>query len=396
MSDGTVVLKGDLGFISLGDLLQLIGTNGSTGTLAIHCKYVSKPGFIHFKNGNIIHAQSPNQEGIEAAYELFGWRAGEFEFNMNPPAVERTIQAGRMEIILDGLRMVDEGRVETLGPVSHRRDEAGGLPVVKGPVVDYMVDYLYVLDEEEYSRGQTIVEENKHGSWIWVILQGTVDIVKQTSKGPLTVLKLGEGSIIGTVASFLYQEYARSFSTIAASDRVQLGVLDSPRLTKEYANTSIEFRQFVFSLDKRRNAVTDRAVEFYLGQDQMKAFAANKKPIIRQGKSYDKLFRIDAGEAAIVRKAANGFVPLVRLGPGDFFGSVPFFDINHEPHGAAVLASEEMAVSRLDGQGLEAEYMNLPGTLKNMIENIATCVTITTRVACDFRDRYLRKKKRGK
>ena len=110
------------------------------------------------------------------------------------------------------------------------------------------MDYLYVLDEETFPQGYKIVQENRHGSWIWVILEGVVDVVKETPDGPLTLIKLGTGSFIGSVASFLFHDNIRKASAHASTD-VQLGVLDTPRLAEEYAALSEEFKNFIMSLE---------------------------------------------------------------------------------------------------------------------------------------------------
>ena len=76
---------------------------------------------------------------------------------------------------------MNEGQIERLGPVSmdtrtaKYSDVGAALPVIWGPLVDYM----YVADEEDFFDGENIVEEGKHGSWIWVILEGVVEIIKK-------------------------------------------------------------------------------------------------------------------------------------------------------------------------------------------------------------------------
>ena len=88
--------------------------------------------------------------------------------------------------------------------------------------------YLYVVDEEDFFDGEHIVEEGKHGSWIWVILEGVVDIVKEMDSGTIPIVRIGDGSFIGSMASFLLQGHIRTATAIAVGN-VQLGVLDSQR-----------------------------------------------------------------------------------------------------------------------------------------------------------------------
>jgi len=50
------------------------------------------------------------------SFRSLGWAEGRFEFTREAVTAKRTIQKGRMEIILDGLRLLDEGKIEKLGP----------------------------------------------------------------------------------------------------------------------------------------------------------------------------------------------------------------------------------------------------------------------------------------
>ncbi len=78
--------------------------------------------------------------------------------------------------------------------------------MIKGPLVDYTL----VVDEESFFDGDEIVREGSHGNWIWVILEGTAQIVKQTPAGPFRLLKVGDGAFIGSLSSLLTGENVRS------------------------------------------------------------------------------------------------------------------------------------------------------------------------------------------
>jgi hypothetical protein len=78
-------------------------------------------------------------------------------------------------------------------------------------------------------------------------------------------------------------------------------------------------------------------------------------------------------------------VPLVRLKKGDFFGRVPFLDMGHEPYSAAVFSSENLKLAAVDSEKLKSEHEGLSSTLKNIIEHLATSVSVTTLVTCGFK-----------
>ncbi|MFC1875895.1 cyclic nucleotide-binding domain-containing protein [Thermodesulfobacteriota bacterium] len=375
------ILQGNIKFLNLGDLMQLLGGNGSSGILRIMSPYAPEPGIIYFDNGNPINASCGMLSGLDALYSLFGWTDGEFEFTNTSVTSERVITKGRMGIILDGLKMLDEGRTERLGPVSMESrtakysDVGAALPVIWGPLVDYM----YVVDEEEFHDGDAILQEGRHGNWVWVVLEGVIDIIKETASGPLTLYQIGNGSFVGSVSSFLVRNHSRMYSAKAVGD-VQLGVLDSQRLAQEYSKMSYEFKAFVMSLDRRLRHVTDRVVEYSTKQIDLDDYLRYRQKVVEQGDDEKRLFRVQHGKASLVQKTDDGFVPLAHLERDDFFGYIPFLDLGHEPEFASVLASKDLKIQTLNPDILQQEYDNISTTFKNFIDNIATCTHSLTKV----------------
>jgi CRP-like cAMP-binding protein len=291
---------------------------------------------------------------LQALFSLFGWTEGRFEFREEPVKKKNVINKNRMEIILDGTRLVDDGKIKKLGPVTFEMTTATpsgkefSLPVIKGPFVDYM----YVVDEEEFFEGDEIVVEGSYGNWMWVILEGMVEVSKHSSKGPLKILRLKEGAYVGSLASFLVEGNVRSASAKAAT-RVQLGMLDTQRLIGEYSKLSSDMRYVVNSLDKRLKQVSNNIVDIFCNQSKIKSYLKDKKAVIEQGKSEERLFRITQGAALVFRNTEYGPVPMAMLEKGDVFGSIPFLKIGHEPHTASVYASKELKISPIDGEMLK-------------------------------------------
>jgi CRP-like cAMP-binding protein len=383
---GDFVLAGNMDFLSLGDILQLLGSNSSTGVLRIRSKYAQEPGLIYFVDGNAVNASAGSLTGLDAVNALFGWVDGEFEFSEEDIRRKNVIKKSRMQIILDCLSMLDDGQIERLGPVSFpvtaksSTKKESTLPVIKGP----LIDYSYVVDEEEARAGDKIVAQGKHGGWLWVILEGVAEIIRETPQGPLKILRIGEGAFIGSIASFLLLEGTVRSAAIHAVENVQLGVLDSRRLSTDFLRMSNPFRSLAISLDTRLKQVTDMAVNIHLKKIRIEDFINGKNQMIAQGDSEADLYQIAEGEAHIVRHTENGYVPLASLNSGDFFGNVSFLDLGQEPFQASVFASKDLKVTKMDPDILQKEYNRLSPTFKNFIEHLATCVSVTTRVACEF------------
>ncbi|MBR9986729.1 MAG: cyclic nucleotide-binding domain-containing protein [Desulfosarcina sp.] len=384
MNNG-VALSGSLGFLSLGDIIQLLGSSGSTGVLRLINRYAPDPGFIYFIEGNPINAQNGDTEGLDALYALFGWVNGSFEFTREAILADKRINKSRMGIILEGMKLLDDGHIKKIGPANAAEKAAdmqrllSKTAIVKGPLVDYM----YVVDEEDFFDGEHIVEEGKHGSWIWVILEGVVDIVKEVDSGTIPIIRIGDGSFIGSMASFLLQGHIRSATAVAVGN-VQLGVLDSQRLAQEYAGMSLEFRTFLTSLDKRMKQLSDRIAEYHDGDLQTADILKDKKVLIRQGSAEEKqLYVLKQGRASVVRHTENGPVVLCHLYKGDFFGDVPFLHMGQEPEGASIYGSENIKIAKIEAITLQKEYNRLSTTFKNIVDNMATCMSVTADIVCN-------------
>jgi hypothetical protein len=143
--DKKAVIAGSLSFLSLAEVFQILGGNKNTGILSINSTYSEKPGLIYFQDGKAVDAACGTLTGLDAIYALFGWTEGEFEFSKEDIANKDVIKTSQMEIILEGTKMLDEGRVEELGGVAledrsseHTGKKTGKTLVIKGPLVDYM------------------------------------------------------------------------------------------------------------------------------------------------------------------------------------------------------------------------------------------------------------------
>ncbi|MFP4475781.1 MAG: cyclic nucleotide-binding domain-containing protein [Desulfatibacillaceae bacterium] len=380
-------MKGDLAFLSLAEVLQVLGSNAASGTLRIFSPHVEDLGFIKFEDGYPMDAGAPGKTGIDAVYALFGWVEGNFEFAEGAFKGKRTVQSSLMEIVMDGVRMLDEGEISRVGPETSgakakkgqdERERNAGVPVIKRQISNYN----YVVDEDEFMDGDSIVREGRHGGWICVLLEGYADILRDTDKGPLAVSRIGPGAIVGNISSVLGLKSKRTASVEAVGD-VVLGVLDLQRIHTEFSCISYELRRLSMSLDKRLVEVTNRVVEAKTGNLQPEDFVKDRKKVVEQGSEAEGLRRITGGTATIVRKTRYGAMPLATLGKDDFIGRIPFMNIDHEPHSAFVLGSEDLEMADMDLEALKKEYDEVPGVVKSIIEYVATCVSVTTVMACD-------------
>jgi CRP-like cAMP-binding protein len=387
--------SGNLSFLNLGEILQLLGGAGASGTLTLFNEFSPVPGLIHVENGNPVNAANGPLAGLDALFSLFGWTEGRFEFTCGPVACDRAIKKGRMELILDGLRLLDEGRIEKLGPppqldIAPAAQEPAAVPAkradqpptIKGPLVDYSC----IVDEETFYDGDEIVREGAHGNWIWVVLEGAAEIIKTTSAGSFCLLRIGDGAFLGSVASLLVGDNVRS-TTVVASGNIQLGMLDAQQLSAEIAALSGEYKSLIKSLDNRLRSVTDIAADLHAREGAFLAAIKEKRIAVREGQNEERLFRVREGEVVVARGTERGYLPLVLLRKGDYFGHIPFLTLGHEPHAAAVFSSSDLKLTTVDIRNVESEHRRLSPTLRHIIEHLAACISATTLVTMNLYQR---------
>jgi len=382
--DDRAVLAGSLAFINLADVFQILGGNNSTGILRITSEHAPESGLVHFLKGDPVNATIGSQSGLDAVYALFGWVEGAFEFHEQAVHTGRVINKGRMEIVLDAMRMLDDGLIKKVGPPSFDevaraeagKEETGRKRVIEGP----LVDYTYVLNEELYRDGEKIVSQGGHGKWIWVILKGSVTISRETSNGSLTIAHLGRGCFIGTFTALTFSEYTRT-ATITALGDVQLGLLDTELMHREFSSLSADFRGFLLSLDGRLGKITERACELFTNKGKTTGLPKDSEVIVEKGSSEKDVFIIVEGEAYVIGQTQKGPLSLVTLEKDDVFGYIPFMDMGHEPRYASVFSSKDLKVNRLDTARFQKEYDQLSDTTRNMIYVTCTSVFSTTKLA---------------
>ena len=378
-----IVLKGSLNFVPLPELLQFIGTTGSTGVLRLTTPYSRAMGSVYFFKGAPVNASNSSLAGLDALYPMFAWKKGEFDFRQEKINVATTIHIGQMEVILNGLRMLDEGTIKGMDPALSIKNEPGildtnsNLPLISYPITEYSL----MVAEEEFLDGQNIIEEGEYGNWIWMVLNGVVEISKITPKGPAKILKAGTGTFAGNSSSMFWGSIRRAV-TMTASGKVQLSVLDTQRLHEEYSRLSAEFKKILFSLDNRFREVTERLADISSEKTKLKDFVGSRRMTAKLDKSKEEAFIIEEGSASVLRKIENSYIPLANLHKDDFLGQIPFFDISHEPHSSSVLVSKDLKITVLDLEGLQKEYEQLSNTFRNIIKFTSDCISIATLTAC--------------
>jgi len=102
-----MALTGHLSDLSLSELIEFFCNQRKTGQLKV--LYPQGHGFFYLQSGSVVDARIGELRGIEAVYFALTLPNAQFEFGASSEPVERTINQPWTQVVLEGLRRLDEG-----------------------------------------------------------------------------------------------------------------------------------------------------------------------------------------------------------------------------------------------------------------------------------------------
>ncbi|MCK4789551.1 MAG: hypothetical protein KAV87_37770, partial [Desulfobacteraceae bacterium] len=168
---------------------------------------------------------------------------------------------------------------------------------------------------------------------------------------------------------------------------VSLGLLDSQRLSGDFACLSPDFKGLLLSLDDRLRKISGRAVNLFLKKHDINEFIEGEELIPVRDTLEENVFYIKKGEVYVIKRTPSGDLPLITLEKNDAFGYVPFMNISPELPFTSLLASKDLKLGKLETKSLKKEYDQLSGTLRNLIYYVSSNVSVTTRFAINLQER---------
>src|SRR3979490_3484926 len=116
-----MALTGHLSDLSLSELIELFCNHRKAGQLKV--LYPEGHGYFYLQNGSVVDARIGVLRGIDAVYYALTLPNARFEFKGAAEAAERTINQPWTQVVLEGLRRLDEGIVPSEafpdGPVTN-------------------------------------------------------------------------------------------------------------------------------------------------------------------------------------------------------------------------------------------------------------------------------------
>ena len=108
-----MALTGHLSDLSLSELIEFFCNQRKTGLLKV--LYPQGPGHFYLQQGSVVDARVGVLRGIDAVYFALTLPNAKFEFSGSVEATERTINQPWTQVVLEGLRRLDEGVVPSSG-----------------------------------------------------------------------------------------------------------------------------------------------------------------------------------------------------------------------------------------------------------------------------------------
>jgi hypothetical protein len=102
-----MALTGHLSDLSLSELIEFFCNQRKTGQLKV--LYPQGPGYFNLQAGSVVDARIGVLRGIDAVYYALTLPNAKFEFGSAPESIDRTINQPWTQVVLEGLRRLDEG-----------------------------------------------------------------------------------------------------------------------------------------------------------------------------------------------------------------------------------------------------------------------------------------------
>ena len=117
-----MALTGHLSDLSLSELIEFFCNQRKTGQLKV--LYPQGPGYFYLQTGSVVDARIGVLRGIDAVYYALTLPNAKFEFGGAAEETERTINQPWTQVVLEGLRRLDEGIIPPAAFPPNYHDES--------------------------------------------------------------------------------------------------------------------------------------------------------------------------------------------------------------------------------------------------------------------------------
>jgi hypothetical protein len=213
-----MALTGHLSDLSLSELIEFFCNQRKSGRLKV--LYPRGAGYFYLLTGSVVDARIGVLQGIDAVYFALTLPNAEFEFSAEAEYIGRTINQPWTQVVLEGLRRLDEGIV---------------------PGVAFPPGYVAKPDELEFSSAKhdSDVHKSFGPAFLAFVTKESMGRRKPLFLGAIVVAVLGSVAVIGVPAGWYHRTKAAAvIETTASAPQVaqDSSTVDAPRADDPEAN----------------------------------------------------------------------------------------------------------------------------------------------------------------
>ncbi len=247
---------------------------------------------------------------------------------------------------------------------------------------------LAALPTRRYPKGMVIFDELDNSEEVFVVLSGSVEIVRQSKEGELARLALLKiGDLFG---EFSYLTSAPRSSAAVALEEAQLLELSASWLSEIHRKYP-EVRSRLLELYRSRvlhnvlrttrlfSSLEPKALSQLASRMELRELA-NGSEILKEGTTGLDLVVIKKGKVEITKKQGENVVTLGELSAGDVLGEMAI--ITGEPRSASAHAKGPTEIMLLPGEHFRTALETYPSLLK-AIEDVVRSRAEETRKAVE-------------
>ena len=195
-----MALTGHLSDLSLSELIEFFCNQRKSGRLKV--LYPQGAGYFYLQSGSVVDARIGVLHGIDAVYYALTLPNAEFEFQVDAQPGNRTINQPWTQVVLEGLRRLDESIA---------------------PGVAFPPDYVFEADELQATGNKSETSEEVERSFAPAFLAMGKDSINRRKPvfiGAAVVAVVASVAVIGVPAGW-YSTKKAAAATEAASQPVQ-------------------------------------------------------------------------------------------------------------------------------------------------------------------------------
>ena len=284
-----MALTGHLSDLSLSELIEFFCNQRKSGRLKV--LYPRGAGYFYLQTGSVVDARIGVLRGIDAVYYALTLPNAEFEFSVDAETSERTINQPWTQVVLEGLRRLDESI---------------------SPSVAFPPDYVSEPDELEVAVSEELNNSEPHRSLTPAFLRfGTSETHvnrKPLFIGAVAIAVVGSVAAIGVPAGWYHKTPAAQTEVVTqqapAQATTQTQAVTQPQPTPSEANQTED----AAALAARRQRERDKKFRDARAAEAAAALGTTPAP---NGKRVVVTFTYD--ESGRVTQASGGDANALRI-----------------------------------------------------------------------------------